>query len=251
MNVVSIDVKDENRIDWQLAKRTCAPDANNDEFAQFVHLCRKYKLDPFKKEIYFMKINGRSSFIVGRDGYLKVANNHPEYDGMQSDAIYEGDKLTRSMDGSYLIEYGENHMKFDHTKLVGAYCNVYRKDRRICSSAKVAFKDQKKVGGTWNQYTLAMIIKCAESKALKSAFGTDELISAEEPAPEYINRLEQETINNLLKTKQNAQEEAQKIYNKFNISKMNKLLKEDYLDALNMINDSDIQIMNAEIEESE
>ena len=252
MNAISNDAKTNgNKFDWELAKRMCAPDANHDEFAQFIHLCTKYKLDPFKKEIFFMKVNGRCSFIVSRDGYLKVANNHPEYDGMDSDAIYEGDKLTKHIDGRYVLEYGEAHMKFDHTKLRGSFCNVYRKDRKICSSALASYADQKKVGGTWNQYTLAMMIKCAEMKALKYAFGTEELNIADGSAEKFTNKEEQETINNLIQSKLNPQEEAQKIYAKFNITRIYKLLKKDYIEAFNMLNNSGKDIMNAEIEEIE
>ena len=38
-----------------LVKRTVAKDATNDELKMFLHLSGKYNLDPFAKEIWFLK----------------------------------------------------------------------------------------------------------------------------------------------------------------------------------------------------
>ena len=111
---------------------------------------------------------------------MKVANRNPEFNGMEADAIYEGDILRRREDGSISIEYGENHFKFDRSMLKGAFCNVYRKDRDKAASMVVSMRDYDKGRDMWLVYPDAMIIKVAEAMALKRAFALTGLVTQEE-----------------------------------------------------------------------
>lgn len=163
-----------------LIRKTVGKDATNEEFQTLMYLSREYNLDPLKKEIWFIKYGGKATIITSRDGYLKVANACPYFDGLEGDVVYSGDKLTKRDNGSILIEYGEDHLVFDKTKLVGAYCNVYRKDRSIAISVFVNLKDYHSQTPIWMKYTNAMILKVAESMALKRAFSLSGLVTAEE-----------------------------------------------------------------------
>ncbi len=158
-----------------------APGATDDEFRAFMYLCNAYNLDPLKKEIYFIKYGGKSTIITSRDGYLKIANVHDEFNGMESDVVYQGDVLTKREDGSLHIAYGSEHLAFDKTKLSGAFCSVFRKDRSKATTVFVSIKEYyKRDAPIWQQYTNAMILKVAEAMALKRAFAISGLVTKEE-----------------------------------------------------------------------
>ncbi len=162
-------------------RKTAAYGATDDEFKTFMYLCSMYNLDPLKKEIYFIKYGGRATIITSRDGYLKIANLNDDFDGIESDVVYQGDVLTKRDDGSLHIAYGAEHLVFDKSKLSGAYCSVFRKDRAKATTVFVSIKEYyKKDAPIWQQYTNAMILKVAEAMALKRAFAISGLVTKEE-----------------------------------------------------------------------
>lgn len=164
-----------------LIKATVAQGATKSELDTLVHLCQEYQLDPIKKEIYFLKYGNKTTIITSRDGYLKIANQNPNFNGIISDVVYQGDKLTKKEDGSIQIEYGEDHINFNKTKLTGAFCSVFRKDREKATTVFVSIKDYYKSNSAiWQQYTNAMILKVAEAMALKRAFSISGLVTREE-----------------------------------------------------------------------
>lgn len=168
--------EDQNHI-----RKTAAQGATDDEFKTFIYLCSMYNLDPLKKEIYFIKYGGKSTIITSRDGYLKIANCNEHFDGIESDVVYQGDLLTKRDDGSLLITYGQEHLSFDKSKLSGAFCSVFRKDRKKATTVFVSIKEYyKKDAPIWQQYTNAMILKVAEAMALKRAFAISGLVTREE-----------------------------------------------------------------------
>lgn len=164
-----------------LIRKTAALGATDDEFKTFMYLCTTYNLDPLKKEIYFIKYGGRSTIITSRDGYLKIANLSEHFDGIESDVVYQGDVLAKRDDGSLLITYGQEHLAFDKSKLTGAFCSVFRKDRQKATTVFVSIKEYyKRDAPIWQQYTNAMILKVAEAMALKRAFAISGLVTKEE-----------------------------------------------------------------------
>lgn len=165
----------------QHIRNVAAPDASDSEFKTFLYLCKNYNLDPLKKEIYFIKYGGKSTVITSRDGYLKIANCHEQFDGIESDVVYEGDTLLKRDDGSLHIAYGAEHLSFEKAKLKGAFCSVFRKDRSKATTVFVSIKEYyKKDAFIWQQYTNAMILKVAEAMALKRAFAISGLVTREE-----------------------------------------------------------------------
>lgn len=164
-----------------LIKNTVAQHATPDELRMLLYLSKEYGLDPLKKEIYFIKYAGKSTILTSRDGYLKIANGNPAFDGLESDVIYQSDKLIKRPDGSLHLEYGVDHLAFDKSKLSGAFCSVFRKDRSKATTVFVSIRDYYKKGAPiWEQYTNAMILKVAEAMALKRAFSISGLVTKEE-----------------------------------------------------------------------
>lgn len=158
-----------------LVKRTVAKDATNDELQMFMHLSGKYNLDPFAKEIWFLKLGGIPTITTSRDGYLKIANEHPQFDGLASDVVYEKDAFEKTPNG-VKHTYGVGN----RGAILGAYALIYRKDRRFPIYVFAPFKDYVKPSNTWKTYPHAMILKVAEAMALKRAFSLSGLVTVEE-----------------------------------------------------------------------
>lgn len=65
-------------------KQTLARQASNEELMAFSIVCDQYKLNPFVREIYaFPAKNGGIVPMVSIDGWLKIINSHPLFDGME------------------------------------------------------------------------------------------------------------------------------------------------------------------------
>ena len=157
-------------------KNTVAVGANDSELKMFLSLAAKYDLDPFAREIWFANMGNRSTIITGRDGYLKIANRNPHFDGMTSDVVCANDKF---------IKEGNNirHMysAMNRGQIIGAYAVVYRKDRNTPAYFFAPFKEYYKGNSNvWRQYPSAMIQKVAESMALKRAFSISGLVTEDE-----------------------------------------------------------------------
>ncbi len=93
----------------QTVRATCGcAGATREEFAAFLLVAHEYGLNPVTREIYaFPKKGGGVQPIVGIDGWMRMANAHPHFDGIET--------------------------TFEHDvagKLVSATAIVYRKDRR-------------------------------------------------------------------------------------------------------------------------
>jgi len=169
----------------QVIKNTVAENATDDELEMFLHLAKEYGLDPFQGEIYFWKFGSKDPTIMtSRDGYLKIANQHPAFDSMDSGVIYPGDDFKKTQEG---VEHSLDISNMSK-KPVGAYAVVYRSDRNIPIRVIIPFEDYNKGNKVWNNYPSAMIQKCAESMSLKRAFSVSGLVSKEEMGYEQDNK---------------------------------------------------------------
>lgn len=139
----------------------------NQEFKMFATLCRARKLNPFLKEAYCIKYgNSPATIVVGKDAILKRATLHPQFDGFRSGVIVktaEGEVVNRN--GCF---------KLDTDELVGAWCEVFRKDwtHSVFSSCTLAETYQAK-NPAWQKQPCVMIEKTALVRALRSAFVED------------------------------------------------------------------------------
>lgn len=163
-------------------KKTVAVGASNEELDMFLSIAGTYDLNPFLKEIWCIKMGGKAIITTSRDGYLKIANRNPSYDGMVSDVVHAGDKFVRQG-----TEINHAYSGSDRGPIIGAYALVYRKDRRVPTYFFAPFDEYcKKDNGTWRQYPSAMIIKVAESMALKRTFSISGLVTQEEMGTEIV-----------------------------------------------------------------
>lgn len=164
-----------NQEQVNLIKNTVAKGATNDELQMFMYLANQYSLDPFKKEIWFMKYNNQTNIMTSRDGYLKYAQLNEDFEGLMSFVVKEGDVF--EIDAS---EYKVTH-KFGANRghIIGAWARCDRKGKKPFI-AYVEFSEYNKGTSIWKSYPSAMIQKVAEVFVLKRAFGINGLVTKEE-----------------------------------------------------------------------
>jgi len=145
-------------------KQTVAIGATDAEFAMFSEFCKSTGLNPFKKEIWFIKAGGRVQIMTGINGFLAIANSHPQYDGLEIDVE---------------VDQQGNPLK--------AVCKVYRKDRGRPSIGIALMKEFVKPTPIWKQMPSVMLTKVAKSIALREAFPQElnGMYTAEEMPSEY------------------------------------------------------------------
>ena len=135
-------------------KQTVCKGATDAQFRMFVEVCKSTGLNPFLKEIWYVPSVG---VMAGRDGYLRVANEHPQFDGMET-------RVERD----------------DKGVPIKAICSVYRKDRGHPITCEAYYSEYRKSGNVWSTYPSAMISKVAEVLALKRGFAINGIVTEEE-----------------------------------------------------------------------
>ena len=134
-------------LDEKLLRESIAKNATDIEFRTFIEFCRATGLNPFKREIWFIKTGSQQvQMMTGIAGFLSIANRHPQFDGLTV--------RINEQDG----------------KLVSATCTVYRKDRKYPSEATVYYEEYAKNSPIWRTMPRMMLQKVAKSVALREAF---------------------------------------------------------------------------------
>lgn len=168
---------------------TVAQGLNKPEFALFAEHCRSTGLNPFRKEVWAIKAGGRLQIMTGVQGYFAIANRHPQFDGYEEGFVGKnGEELPDTYPGNDFI---------------ATWCKVYRKDRKVPSKG-VAFRTEyDKQQSNWKTMPRVMLLKCAESIALRKAFPQElnGTYTAEEMPIEYSAEVvpdkKQELVSNL------------------------------------------------------
>jgi phage recombination protein Bet len=131
-------------------RNSVAPGLTEPEFKLFAEMVKATGLNPVTKEIWAIKAGGRLQLMTGINGFLRIANQHPAFDGME--VIFEWDQ------------------KGDRKTLLSATAKVYRKDRRFPSVATAYWEEYSKPSPVWKAMPSIMLAKCAKSLALREAF---------------------------------------------------------------------------------
>lgn len=118
------------------------------EFAQYAAVAITLNLNPFLREIYPIKYNGKMTLVTGYQVYIRRAEEFPQYDGF--DTQFEG-----------------------AGKELCCICNVYRKDRTRPVTARVYFAEYTQNNSMWNGKPHVMLEKVAIGTALRRAFPTE------------------------------------------------------------------------------
>lgn len=145
----------------KLLADTVARGADQNELALFLHVCQRTALDPFMKQIYFVKRydtqsgEARGVIQVGIDGLRAIAERSGEYAGSDEP----------------LFEYAATDTK----KPIKATVSVYRLvgSERVKFTASARWDEYfpgEKQGFMWKKMPHNMLGKCAEGLALRKAF---------------------------------------------------------------------------------
>lgn len=75
-------------------KNTVFKNATNDELLALVVVSNEYGLNPLTKEIYAFPAKGGGIVpVVSIDGWIRMMNDHPQFDGLDYEWQHEGEKL--------------------------------------------------------------------------------------------------------------------------------------------------------------
>lgn len=157
MTEKSIVVKSEWEKQLALVRSIAAPKCDETEFQLLCYQAKQLNLDPLKRQIWAIKYQeGKpASIFVGRDGYLAIAHQSGQFDGMDSGTSGVGEDLK-------------------------GFATVWRKDMEHPFHVEVALKEYNKKQGNWITMPATMIQKVAESQCLRRAFNISGVYSPEE-----------------------------------------------------------------------
>lgn len=172
-----------------LLKRAICKGSTDDELKLFMHACERSGLDPFMRQIYFIKQkDGRMVIMTGIDGYRVLAERTRSY-----------------------VPGKETVFSYDQNKnLVSAtsYIKKMASDGSWHEIAATAFMSEYKANTPiWNAKPHVMLAKCSEALALRRAFPADlsgiyvkeemdqvETFSEIQPIQKEEEQLEEDTI---------------------------------------------------------
>lgn len=117
---------------------------SNEQMMALLIVAEQYGLNPWTKEIYAFPSKGGIVPVVGVDGWSRIINSDPQFDGMDFE---EAD------DGSWIK------------------CTMYRKDRAHPISAKEWMVECKGNGGPWGTHPRRMLRHKAMIQCARIAFG--------------------------------------------------------------------------------
>ena len=129
-------------------KNTVFKGATDDELLALVVTANTYELNPLLKELYaFPKKGGGIAPMVGVDGWIKIANRQPNFDGMDVEVFGDGKTPTH------------------------ATGTIYLKDRSHPVRVTEYFEECKRGTEPWNQMPRRMLRNKAIIQSIRLAFG--------------------------------------------------------------------------------
>lgn len=172
--------------------------ANPQELQTLMAIVKKRNLNPFTKEVYFIKYgNQPAQIVVSKDAFMKRAEQNPAYDGIESGVVYEDKNGELKNKKGIILPKG--------CKLIGGWCEVYRKDRTRPIYREVELSAYNTGKNWWQKSPGQMIEKVAVVAAVRDTFSEDVgglYTSDEMEQAEPIDITPQESLEEVMARKQ-------------------------------------------------
>lgn len=166
---------------------TVAKGATNAEFTMLMHLANTYQLDPFLKEIWFIKYGGTPTIMVSRDGLRNYAMRQEDFIGMISQEVRQGDTFKfNPITGEINHEIGDGS-----GPITKCYCIIKRQgkqDHTEIIDFKEYFDALSAKNGVWKTHPSAMGKKTVEVLAFKKCYTITGLYAPEEMGLQDIDK---------------------------------------------------------------
>jgi phage recombination protein Bet len=136
---------------------------------KFIALCKARQLNPFEGDAYMIPFWDKHlnchnwSLITAHSAFLKRAELHMQYDGMDSGIIIERKGEMIELQGDF---------RLDSDKLLGGWSIVYKKHHSHPTIRRVRLSTYVKPFGVWVKDPEGMICKVAEAQGLRDSFPT-------------------------------------------------------------------------------
>ena len=185
----------------ELLKRTVAKGTTDDQFALFLTIAQRRRLDPFAKQIWCVLRKGKSGVWemtaqTSIDGYRLIAQRTGEYDGQDGpwwcgeDGVWKDVWLSKAPPkAAKVVAYRKG---VSHPVTGIAHLESY-----------AAYKDDgKTLEAKWAQMPEHMLAKCAETLALRKAF-PEELsgLNTEDEMDHVSNAIDVPSVERIVTTK--------------------------------------------------
>jgi phage recombination protein Bet len=119
-----------------------------EQVAAFLLVAKQYELNPFTKEIYAFPAKGGIQPVVSIDGWLKLMNSHPQFDGME------------------LVD-----QKDEKGDVIAVTARIYRKDRKHSTEVTEYLSECKRPTEPWQKWPARMLRHKATIQGIRYAFG--------------------------------------------------------------------------------
>lgn len=127
------------------------------EIASFLIVANEYKLNPITKEIYAFNNRGAIQPIVSIDGWMRIINSNPMFDGMEFDDCVD-----------------------ENGKMVSITCRIYRKDREKPTAVTEYLAECCGTSDPWKRWPARMLRHKATIQCARYAFGLSGIVDPDE-----------------------------------------------------------------------
>ncbi len=152
---------------YAIVKATCKMEkATNEQFQAFLMIAEKYDLDPITKQMWaFPDKNGGIATMVSVDGWIKIVNNHPQFNGYETSVQFD-----------------------DKKRPFSATCTIWRKDKERPTTKTLYFSEWSKASSpVWRDMPAHMLEIRAYIQCARMAFNISGIIDPETKYPDAIN----------------------------------------------------------------
>jgi hypothetical protein len=138
----------------EVLSTTLMPNASRAEVLAFIAVCGQYQLNPLRKEIHAFSSQGKIVPIVGVDGWLSIANRHPDHEAIETEELREGGHL------------------------IAVKASVWKKGSSRPTTATEYLSECQR--GTWKQWPTRMLTNKAMIQAIRRAYAVSGIMEPDE-----------------------------------------------------------------------